>query len=88
MKTLIKPTTAAVTKSIHIPADQFVSVAQTSLAGAEEITFRISLGGTYTEILPKVALTANLNYLQIAGPNSYEIVKPTTASPVGVYVTL
>lgn len=86
MKTLIEPTTSAVTKKLHINTDRFASVAHDGLAGAEKITFNISLDGTYTPILPEVALDATLNYIQIAGPNTYEVVKPVTASAVGVYI--
>ena len=86
MKILIESTTAAVSRKLHISSDQFVSIAHDGLVGAEEITFEIDLAGTFTAVAPKVALTAGTNYIQIAGPNTYNVVKPTTASPVAVFV--
>lgn len=86
MRELIAPTTASVTKRLHINTDRFASVAASGLTGVEKITFRISLGGVYTDILPEIVIDVVENYIQVAGPNTYEIVKPTTASPVGVYV--
>ena len=86
MKTLIEPTTSAKTKSLYIPNDQFVSVAHDGLAGSEKITFKIELDGTFVPIVPEIALDASTNYLQIAGPNTYEVSKDATIGAVGVYV--
>lgn len=83
MRELIPATLAAVTKSVMIPTAKYASIAQT---GTELITISISVGDTYVPITPTVGLTASTNYIQLAGPNSYEIVKPVTASPVAVYV--
>lgn len=86
MRELIPATLAAVTKSVMIPTAKYASIAQTGLTGTELITISISVGDTYVPITPTVGLTASTNYIQLAGPNSYEIVKPVTASPVAVYV--
>lgn len=86
MRELIAPTTSAVTKSIYIPSDGYVSVAHNGLAGAEEITFNITMNDVSTPVLPAITLTASLNLIQIAGPCTYDVVKPSTASPVGVYI--
>lgn len=88
MRELIAPTTDAVTKSIQVPNDKFVSVAHNGLTGAEEITFNIKMADVPTPVAPKVALTATTNLVQIAGPMTYEVVKPTTVAAVGVYVEL
>jgi len=85
MKELITPKTGAETKSLYIVNDKFVSLAASFLAGAEEITINILLAGVSTPVIPKIALTASENIIQLAGPNTYEIVKPTTAGAVGVY---
>ena len=86
MRVLIEPTINAVTSSLHVAADKFASVAQDGLTGLEQIELKISMNGTYQSIRPLTALTAKNNYLQIAGPNSYEVVKPATTNAVGVYV--
>ena len=86
MKTLIEATTAADDALIFIPDDKFVSIAQSGLAAAEVISFEIDLDGTWTAIVPAIELTATENYIQIAGPNTYRVVKGVTASPTTVYV--
>ena len=86
MKELISPKTEADARSIYIPADRFMTVAHDGLSGTEEITFRMKMGGVMQDIKPKVSLTANRNMLQIAGPLTYEVIKPVTANAVGVYI--
>lgn len=85
MKTIIEPTTAAETKSLYIPDDRFVSIAHDGLIGGEEITINIILNGISTPVVPKIALSAAENIIQLAGPNSYDVLKPITANPVGFY---
>ena len=85
MKTLIEPTVDAVTESMYIPDDRYFSLAQNGLTGGEEITVNIRIGATSVPVVPKVAVSVAENLIQLAGPNTYEIIKPVTASPTGVY---
>ena len=86
MKKLFVATTDAVEKIIFQVNDGYFSVAQTGLAGAEEIKLQISLDDVWTDIVPSIVLSATANYIQVSGPATYKIVKPVTASPATVYV--
>lgn len=86
MRTLIEPTTDAKVNKIFIPDDRFISVAHDGLAGIEKISFQIELNGTFVAIIPAVEMTAAGNYIQIAGPNTYKVLKDATVASVGVYI--
>ena len=86
MKKKIPSQLAAGVFSVEIPDDRFVSISQIGLSGAEVIHAEINLGGTWTATVPAIELSTTTNYVQIAGPAIYRIVKPVTASPTSVYL--
>lgn len=86
MKEIIAPITAAsATKKLHINSDRYVSVGADNLAGAEEVTFDVNMGGNWEPLAPAVKLDASTNVIQLAGPNTYRINKDATAGACGVY---
>jgi len=86
MQTIIEPTTDAKTERLYIPDDRFVSIAHDGLISSEEITVNVILNGVSTPVVPKIALSAAENVIQLAGPNKYDILKQATTNPVGFYV--
>lgn len=86
MKTVIAPTMAAATHIFFVPTDQFVSIAQNGLSGAELVTIEADMDGTYVQILPVVILDTSVNLIQLGGPCTYRISKPSTANPAGLYL--
>lgn len=85
MKAIIPATTEAVNKTIQVPDDGYISFGQTGLTGTEQIKLQINMGG-WVDSLPGITMDKDNNYIQVAGPNTYRIVKPVTASPVTVYI--
>ena len=86
MKVLIPSTTQAVSKLVQVDSDEYLSFGQVGLSGAEAITFQVDMDG-WKDIVPTIALTVDNNYIQVAGPGTYLLVKPITAAPTGVYLS-
>ena len=86
MRTLIAAQTAAAIQDINIASDEYVSLAQSGLVGIEVVKLQVDLDGTWTDILPAIELSATGNYIQVAGPGSYRIVKPVTAGAAAVFI--
>ncbi len=87
MKKVIDATTDADTSvEVNIPGDNFISFAATGL-GAETIVIEPYLeDGVYLATVPAIELTAAQDFVQVAGPATYRINKPSTAAPVAVYI--
>jgi hypothetical protein len=86
MKKVIDSTTSAGTFTFFVPTDKFVSIAQVGLSGAEIINIEVDLAGTWVQILPAVILNVSINMIQLGGPGTYRIVKPSTVNPTEVYL--
>ncbi len=85
MKIIMQPTKDPATAQVYIPGDDFVSVAQTGLAGTEKLVFEMLLDGVWTAIVPEIALEGENNLVQIGGPCTYRIVKGDTDAEVTVF---
>ncbi len=86
MKTLIVTQLTAAVEDVSIQDDEYVSFGQSGLSSSEVIKFQVDFNGVWTDIMPAVELTAFSNYMQVAGPGTYRVVKPVTTNPTTVYV--
>ena len=86
MKTVIAPTINAATHEFFVPTDQFVSIAQNGLSGAELVGIDADMDGTWVQVLPVVILDTSVNLIQLGGPCTYRINKPITTNPTGLYL--
>ncbi|NRA77883.1 MAG: hypothetical protein HRU18_06720 [Pseudoalteromonas sp.] len=86
MKVLMAASTQTDSEIIVITHDGFVSLAQRGLSGSETVKLQIDLDDEWVDIAPPLILSATSNYMQVAGPATYRVVKPASSAPVTVYI--
>jgi len=86
MKTVIEPKTQAEDYIFFVPTDQFVSIGQNGLSGAELVGIEADMGGIWVQVLPVVILDTSINLIQLGGPCTYRLNKPITTNPTGLYL--
>lgn len=85
MTTLLAPQTGAGTAQFNVRRGDTVTIGADLLAGAEEATLELSMGGAF--VATGDVLTATIPSKAIGSPGRYQLSKPTTVGACGLYIS-